>query len=370
MKNLLSWTLQRSVPQALGEAPLPRMSRRLARPDALGPGHSDTRTRGDGTGLLEPLPGRLERRLTDLEEQKLAEAAPIVRKVIDETLADLNEGLIGISWLHQSKGKEVEALQPHPRNISNSHAAEQLNGILQKLHTELRTWSGHETDVEQVQREAADISARAARMGEQPTKRRGRASAADDVDEDAAIEKEISDALRQATQHSNDARAWSLEDTDEATRTQLALADGVMSTTAALDDAVQAHAQGDARMHALQGTETDERVGDMEFYVDSMQARLHTLSQLDTTARSYLTQVSTWASQALRDRTTAEKAGEGRAMEERSALAGAEEERLDALLAGIRDAGDDGAGEATDTTAAAAADTRGVLRALAARRTR
>lgn len=89
MKHLLNWTLHRSTDQALGAAQ-PKRRMRPGRTDPI-------------DALLAPSPQHVDLPVSELDSQKYAEAAPIITRIIDETLRDLNDGMIGISWLHQSK---------------------------------------------------------------------------------------------------------------------------------------------------------------------------------------------------------------------------------------------------------------------------
>ena len=114
MKHLLSWTLHRSIPQALAEASLPRLGRRR---------HGKSRwDQDDELALLAPIPPDVSRELNDLERQHIAEVSPILHRVVQETLRDLNDGLIGISWLRHVKKCASRTHHPHPRNASNRHA--------------------------------------------------------------------------------------------------------------------------------------------------------------------------------------------------------------------------------------------------------
>ena len=364
MKHLLGWTLHRSMAQALGEENVPRSKPRS---------HDDA---GDSESLLAAPPERATRALSDKERQMFAEAAPLIRKVLDETLRDLNEGLIGISWLHQSHGKEDKALQPHPRNQSNAHAAQQLEGMLTQLDGELRAWHEQEDTVAQLERETEKIEAAAALVRERSARSGGRGRAgASEPEEEAALDEEVERVLRGGTSHptgdgdgdEEDASvpeplAWRYDELDEQTRQHLDYARTTLDAAEDLNAALTSNTE-------RPGTELDARVPGLEFTVDSAHARLHPVVQLAELAKRFLTAVSGRAAQSLQERTSAGLATfSGAAAASRDTDEASEEaqhqRRLDALLAGIRDP--HGAADGPEA-AAAPADTKDLLRALAAK---
>lgn len=348
MKHLLNWTLHRSIPQALGEAPMPRLGKASAHNAEL--------------ALLHAIPPHAARALTEQEKQKLAETAPLLRKVIDDTLRDLNDGLIGISWLNQSKDHEPRSLQPHPRNQSNAHAAQQLEGMQQQLHAELAAWEAQEECLQRIQVEAERYTQLAAEVREQSAKDKGRASATgDDADEDDAIAAEIDAALAShAAEDAEHGVLWTAADLDEATRAHLALADEVLQAAHELNAAAVAKRDQEPGSD-IPGTETDAHLRTLELRADEIEMRLHAVGQLDALAAKYLGQVATRASQALQERTSAGLASFAAPQGEEDATEPSEQQRLDALLAGVR-APSEGA---PPEPAVPHADARELLRALA-----
>ncbi|WFD03071.1 hypothetical protein MOBT1_001760 [Malassezia obtusa] len=346
MKHLLNWTLHRSIPQALGEEALPRL------------GKSATRSRE--VALLQPIPAHAASALTDQEKQKFAETAPILRKVIDDTLRDLNDGLIGISWLRQSKDQEHRSLQPHPRNQSNAHAAQQLEGMQRQLQAELEAWEEHEAGVQQLHAEADRFEMLAAQAREQNARGKARSTPDEDADEDHAIAAEIERALSGAVDGDEEAPQWTAADLDDVTRAQLELADNVLQSVDDLNAAVVAKQQDEPGAE-IPGTETDAHLRTLEFSIDRLQTRLHTISQLDEVASKYLGQVATRASQALQERTSAGLASFAAPHGEEEGAEPSEQQRLDRLLAGVREPSESAAPDA----AATHTDTRELLRALA-----
>lgn len=352
MKMLLNWALHRSMAQALGEEPMPKP-----------PGKSSTRQKE--LALLDDVPARVSGVLTDQETQKFAEAAPMIRKVIDDTLRDLNDGLIGISWLHQSREKG-QSLQPHPRNESNKQASEQREGMLALLRDELAAWEEQEKDVDRIHTEADALDKLHAEVREPKTRRKGRASAADELDEDQGISREIELALMGQVPEDVVERelAWTVSDLDAETREQLELAEDVLRSVDELQEAVVAKRNGSTPATQVRGTESDARLDALEFSVDKIGMRLHAMAQLDEVAQAYLGQVATRASQALQERTaagTASFAGLGSVDGDGEQGSAAAQERLDTVLAGIREPSEAGLSDAPQ----APADTRDLLRALA-----
>lgn len=353
MKHLLNWTLHRSIPQALGEEPLPRLSKSVSRSFEL--------------AHLHAIPAHALSPLTDQEKQKFAEASPILRKVLDDTLRDLNDGLIGISWLHQSHGKEAHVLQPHPRNQSNAHAAQQLEGMQRQLQAELEAWAEQEEGIQRVQAEADHFEALTAQVREQTSRRKAHTSSAtEDVDEDQAIAAEIEHLLAGTSlPDAESALQWTVSDLDDATRAQLDLSHDVLQAADDLNAAVAAQQEEQMPGATIPGTETDARLRTLELCLDQIQMKLHTMTQLDSVAASYLGQVATRASQALQERTSAGLASFAPpAADDEEAAEPGEQQRLDALLAGLRDTRpslSEGTTSATDS----ATDTHQLLRALA-----
>lgn len=377
MKNLLSWMLHRSVRQALGEEPLPRLRKR-----------GSARTEGGGRidAMLERPNERTQRALTEEESQRFAEAAPIIRRVVEETLRDLNDGLIGISWLRQSKvraltghcltmqGKEDKVLQPHPRNESNAHAAGQLEKMLSQLRTELDSWHAQEAHIARIEHEADQLEQIAARTREKVARSksaRGRSSTSGerDTDEDAAVADEVERVLRGGgslapaeDDHTDEMNAlsWTYDELDDSTRQHLDYARATLDAAAELNDAVAEQ----RRVSECTGTELDERIPELELNVDKIHARLQPFVQLAELAQRYLQSVSSRAAHALQERTAAGLATFSGAD---ARVAGQSEDaqhqqRLDALLAGIHDSHDTGAtsGAASDV----AVDAKDILRAL------
>lgn len=332
MKHLLRWTLHRSAPQALGTAPMPRPPR-----------VRHTRRPGDdgALSLLAPVPSDVARTLSEQEAQQVAEAAPILQKVLDDTLRDLNDGLIGISWLRQSRDKEGRARQPHPRNTSNEHAARQMGGMLDQLHKELAAWETYEHAAAQLHAEADELEAQAAQLRESATeRRRGRTSAvtspAADVDEELVMAEEVERGL--AAEASDAPQLlWTREDVSDDARRQLGLASSVLAATDELNRAVMAPDRTAAgEQAAWLGTEADPRLDAVELQVDKLQQQVHQLAQLEHLARTYVQRVSARAAHALDERLAAGSATfAGTPTEAQGALATpAAQQRLDTLLAG------------------------------------
>ncbi|WFD06636.1 hypothetical protein MVES1_001990 [Malassezia vespertilionis] len=365
MKHLLDWTLHRSLQQALGAEAMPQVSKRAMR-----------KARESGPMLFCSPPSRVQRPLSEQEKQQFAEAAPTLRKVTDHVLHDLNDGLIGISWLSQSSEIRTESLQPHPRNLSNTHAAEQLEGMKEQLAMELKTWKGHEEEIAKLNSESDTLESLASQLREQSTSRRkARASASgftDDGDEDQAIADEVELAMHGSASDVKNL-AWSVADLDEPTTAQLAYANGVLASTCALNDAVTARGQGqryvDQDDSSLCGTEVDPRLLSLETVVDKLNMSLYSISQLDRVAGDYIMQVSARAAQALQERAAASDAGFVARAESRGAETGigveyAAAHRLDTLLASIRDPQPD-TRVGSDSDPLIQVDTRTILRALA-----
>ncbi|KOS16179.1 kinetochore protein mis13 [Malassezia pachydermatis] len=337
MKHLLCWTLHRSLAQALGESPMPRLSRRR---------HGKSRAVEDGgLSLLHEVPKEAAHTLSEHEKQQIAEVSPLLRKVIDETMRDLNDGLIGISWLRHAKSKESHPLQPHPRNQSNRQAVKQLSGMLHQLDTELASWKEYEDMMQRLHAEADQMEAQAAHIREQATERRkGRASASNvssdtEADEEQVIAEEVERGLsgsREAT------LPWTLDDADEHTRRQLDLVQTIVSATDELNQAVLAddHASHSTRTD-LAGTEVDPRLDTLELSVDKLHQRLHVLYQMERLAHDYIQRISHRAAHALQERTSASLASfSGTSLDTEGtdpAMSAQAQKRLDTLLAGIHD---------------------------------
>ena len=341
MKYLLNWSLHRSTAQALGDA-LPLHRIRPGRQDAI-------------DALLSLPPAHVQAPVSKLDRQKYAEAAPVIMRVIDETLKDLNDGMIGISWLQQSR-ERPQQLQPHPRNESNTHAEQQLQGMLAQLEGELHAWNAQEHAIDILDSETEALTLRARQL-------RGRKNG--DGDEDAMImnEAELAFAGKSTESNLHPALAWRLEDVDEATRSHLEYALGVL------------HDVEDLNSRVARGEEADNTVGsDLEFSADKLDAQLYPAIQLNELAHRYLAQVSARASQTLGERATAglatfsgtdtlSRVNDSDASVGQSDVA-QQQQRLDALMAGVRDTCP---ADESDTSAVSHSDTLELLRALASR---
>lgn len=360
MKHLLSWTLHRSIPQALAEASLPRSGRRR---------HAKSRLDEDAElALLAPIPSDVTRELSELERQHIAEVSPILRRVVQDTLRDLNDGLIGISWLRHVQKNTSRTLHPHPRNESNRHAEKQLMGMLEQLQNELTSWKEHEADIGRIHEEVDALDAMTAEIREQASsKRKGRIQADDDaeVDEEQALADEV-EWSRSGAPH---ATAWTWDDADTDARRQLNLVQTVLTSTDKLNHAVAAQQSLDtSRDIDLQGTEVDTRLGSLELSIDKIYRRLHTMEQLDDLSEKYIRRVSNRAAQTLLERTSAGLATFSgiKSDSDTSDLASSAvaQQQLDTLLSGIRDPNDT-AHDPVQTSAVLPNDSHQLVRALA-----
>ena len=371
MKHLLNWTLHRSIPQALAEAPPPRIGRRR-RHGKIHPGDDAD------LSLLSPIPPEASRELTEQDRQHVAEVSPILLKLMQDTLRDLNDGLIGISWLRHAKKDESRPLQPHPRNESNRHAEQQLSGMLEQLRNELTSWKEHEFAIQRIDEESEAVEAMATQLREQiTTRRRSRAQSDEsafnsaDGDEEQALADEVERARMGA--HGTDASAlsWAWEDADEDAQRQLDLAQSVLVSTESLNHAVASQTSSDiARDTSLDGTEVDARLHTLEYDVDKIHRRLHAVAQLDELSNEYIRRVSSRAAQALHERTSAGLASFSDSLAD--ATSGADlassataQRRLDTLLANVRDTNDPSTHQSIESPAVLPTDSHQLLRALA-----
>ncbi|WFD33213.1 RNA helicase [Malassezia cuniculi] len=347
MKHLLNWTLHRSTEQALGGA-LPQ--RRIR------PGRKDP-----SDALLSPPPAHVQSPVSEYDSQKYAEAAPIITRVIDETLRDLNDGMIGISWLQQSR-ERPQQLQPHPRNESNKNAVKQLEGMLSQLEKEYEAWNAQERAIDALDQETRALT-------EQVNKLR---AARGSADEDAEIMDQSVRALDGKDVLTDiPSLAWKLDDVDEQTKAHLEYALGVLHSVAALDEQV---ASQDTSA-GTPGSELDPRIQDLEFAADRLESQLYSVVQLDELAQRYIAQVSARAAQTLAERATAGLAtftgtdtltrleSESDEPLGQSDVA-IRQQRLDELMAGVRDSCPSDSAEVSSVTHS---DTRELLRALASR---
>ena len=360
MKHLLSWTLHRSIPQALAEASLPRLGKRR---------HGKSRWDQDAElALLAPIPPDVSRELNDLERQHIAEVSPILHRVVQETLRDLNDGLIGISWLRHVQKAASRTLHPHPRNESNRHAEKQLLGMLEQLQNELASWKEHEADIDRIHDEVDALEAMTANIRDQASsKRKGRAQADGEaeVDEEQALADEVEASRSGAPQ----ASAWTWDDADADARRQLDLVQTVLTSTDKLNHAVAAQQSLDTSHDIdLQGTEVDARLGSLELSIDKIYQRLHTIEQLDNLSEQYIRRVSNRAAQTLLERTSAGLATFSGIKSDSDtndlASSAAAQQRLDTLLAGIRDPNDT-AHDPAQSSSVMPTDAHQLLRALA-----
>ncbi|WFD44063.1 hypothetical protein MPSI1_002728 [Malassezia psittaci] len=343
MKHLLNWTLHRSIPQALGAEPMPRLGKSSSRNVEL--------------ALLHSIPPHVASALTEQEKQKLEEATPLLRKVIDDTLRDLNDGLIGISWLHQSKGKERETLKPHPRNESNLHAMKQLEGMRNQLQAELSSWTKQEEELSGLDAEARRLNELSHELSDSLH------SDEDHRTEDERIAEEVAHGLTGAWPSDLDideTQRWTATDLDQDTREQLEFAQNVLQCTEAMNEAISAQRQN-LPSENIPGTETDERVPIIELSLDKIHAQLHRFQQLDEASKLYLEHVATRASEALQERTNAGLATFATETSGDFSSGAGEQQRLDRLLANIRQPSQ----SVTNETTPSWADARDLLRALA-----
>lgn len=365
IKHLLRWTLHRSIPQALAEAPFPASRKRKH--------GSSRRDEQNGLNLLTPLPSSVEQPLSDKDVQHISESAPLLRKVMEDTLRDLHDGLIGISWLHQSHGKDKTPLQPHPRNVSNRHAEKQLTGMLDQLHKELAAWDQYEADIRALHAEADEIEAQLSQVREHNTSRRkGRFHAAEtgnvsNMDEETSIAQEVERAM--STEEADDQIPWTHNDMDEDAKRQLDLVTRILSDAASLDTAVSQACSGDADSNAnFEGTEVDARLAALEFSIDKIKKRLYNVEQLDGLSSDYIRRVSHRAAQALHERTSAGLATFSGAMSatdlDSSTNSALSQQQLDTLLAGISNPSDSNS-ELSNPSLTAPTDSRLLLQALA-----
>lgn len=360
MKHLLSWTLHRSIPQALANAPLPKLGKRR---------HGQVRPGDDAElAMLAPIPPEALHQLTEQEKQHIAEVSPILQRVVQDTLRDLNDGLIGISWLRHEEKNNVRSLKPHPRNESNRQAEKQLQGMLEQLNSELASWKEHEAEIDVIHEEAEALEAKAVSLREHAaSKRKGRGQIDDGagVDEEQALADEVELARFQPSD-TNAERAWTWADADDNARRQLTLVESVFASIEKLNHAVACRDPSEDT--DLQGTEVDVRLNSLEWSVDKIYHRLHSIEQLDELSSAYIRRVSNRAAQALFERTTAGLAtfsgSRSEAGVDEFATSAVTQQRLDALLAGIRDASDTSHGSVQHGSALPT-DSHQLLRALA-----
>ncbi|WFD27233.1 hypothetical protein MNAN1_002229 [Malassezia nana] len=364
VKHLLRWTLHRSIPQALAEAPFPTSRKRHGK---------NRRDEQNGINLLAPIPPQVEQKPSEKHVQQISESAPLLRKVMEDTLRDLHDGLIGISWLHQSGGKDKIPLQPHPRNVSNHHAEKQLTGMLDQLSKELAAWDKCETDIQALHAEADEIEAQVSQLREHATSRRnGRLHSTENsgdasFDEEQSIVKEIETALR--TEVPDDQIPWTALDMDEDSKRQLDLVTRVLSDAESLNKAVPQAKDG--KIHAdsrLDGTEVDSRLFSLEFSIDKIKKRLYSMEQLDELSNDYIRRVSHRAAQALHERTTAGLASFSGAVSgtdlDASTNSASSQQQLDTLLAGIHNPSES-TSEISNASMNEPTDSRLLLQALA-----
>ncbi|WFC99553.1 hypothetical protein MYAM1_002298 [Malassezia yamatoensis] len=343
MKHLLNWTLHRSIPQALGSEPMPKLGKSSSRNVEL--------------ALLRSIPPHVVSALTEQEKQKLEEATPLLRKVIDDTLRDLNDGLIGISWLHQSKGKERETLKPHPRNESNFHAMKQLEGMRNQLQTELRSWNKQQKGLAGLDAEAGRLNQLSQQLSDSLH------SDEDQGTEEERIAEEVAYGLVGTWPNELDVdetQRWTITDLDKDTSEQLKFAQNVLQCTEAMNEAISAQRQN-LPSENIPGTETDEHVPAIELSLDQIYAQLHRFQQLDQASKLYVEHVARRASEALQERTNAGLATFATQNSEDPWTGAGEQQRLDRLLANIRQPSQ----SLNNETSASQTDARDLLRALA-----
>ena len=199
------------------------------------------------------------------------------------------------------------------------------------------------------------------------SKRKGRAQADGEaeVDEEQALADEVEASRSGAPQ----ASAWTWDDADADARRQLDLVQTVLTSTDKLNHAVAAQQSLDTSHDIdLQGTEVDARLGSLELSIDKIYQRLHTIEQLDNLSEQYIRRVSNRAAQTLLERTSAGLATFSGIKSDSDtndlASSAAAQQRLDTLLAGIRDPNDT-AHDPAQSSSVMPTDAHQLLRALA-----
>lgn len=313
MKHLVAWILKRSLDIASGKVELPVRSRDAAK-----------KAKGKAKESNElPVFTEAELRLVRSRDSELA-------TVLEQLLADLNDGVFGISWMGHTDEASSKQLQPHPRNESNRKAAAQLSAIVESMSNESQTWSKELTRLEDYEAETS------------------------------RLEKLLED---DSTAESGDVIAWDRQDLDEAGLQQLRDAEAAIDWLSRLQadgatEAAKAKPRSKGRTSKaasakqdndtdLKGTEHDPRWNDVEFNVDLLRSRSHQFAQLESLANRYVRTVSAHAAQALRDRTSSSSALAGTSSSSakasrRKTATGSKNghggsERLEVLLSGVRE---------------------------------
>ncbi|GAC98093.1 kinetochore protein mis13 [Pseudozyma hubeiensis SY62] len=314
MKHIISWIIKRSLNIATGKAELPVRPRDAAK-----------KTKGKAKESNE-LPTFNEAELKLLRSRESE-----VTAVLEQVLADLNEGVFGINWMGQNDEAKSKHLQPHPRNESNRKAAAQLSAIVDAMRSESQAWSKELTRLEDYEVETARL--------------------------EALLQDD-------STADSGDVIAWDRQDLDEAGLQQLRDAEAAVEWLGRLQgDATTetakakprskgrsskaANARQDEEAADLKGTEHDARWNDVEYNVDLLRSQSHQFAQLESLASRYVRTVSAHAAQALRDRTSSSsalagtssssaKGGRGKAAAKKG-RGGGGSGQLEMLLSGVRE---------------------------------
>lgn len=386
MKHLAGWTLERARAEVLEATPSASTSGK--RPTAP-KGMRAAAAAAKGEGQAE------EDSVWNAQEKKVLERCrPSLEKVMLDTLRDLSDQKINISWLAAAAaGKGAASSTPQPRpnplNESNKALAEQLSSLVAALRSENARWEEERKEIEALEEQTASMlgagtaAAAAAAAG---TSRDVTSSSSNDAaassssagklaeldwtaDElDPAMSRMMQDARRALALEEKWLPASAGASNEAAAAATDTIASAVRAAAATKRKAYEEHLtlqrkgkrksdmvprpEGDDDETMIAGTDLDPRWRDVEYRADVLHSHTHIADRLSLLSSSYTSSISARAAQALRqlafapgDAAEAAAAGSSTIAAEQQRGTGGESaesrkagrERLEKILRGVRE---------------------------------
>lgn len=318
MKHLASWTLERARAEVLEATPAAGLGRPTAPKGKRAAAKAD---QGKGTG------DEGSGAWSSQEKKVLERCRSSLEKVMLDTLRDLSDQKINISWTAAAaaaKGSAGSTPQPRPNplNESNKALAEQLGSLVAALRSENARWEEERKEIEAFEEVTASMLGAGASIGAATSRdvtSAAPSSSSSKLDEldwtteelDPSMTRMMQDARRALALEENWLPAAASSEADSNT-IATAIRAAAAAKRKAEEDNLAAQRKGKRKSEMIPslskedeamiiaGTNLDPRWADVEYRSDVLHSHTHIADRLSLLSSSYTSSISARAAQALR----------------------------------------------------------------------